>query len=78
MTFMPWTPELALGVEEIDSQHQELVRLTNALHDEISSASPHRETIHGILEGLVDYTHNHFIVEEVLFQQHDYPETPAH
>ena len=78
MTFMPWTPELALGVEEIDSQRQELVRLTNALHDEISSASPHRETIHGILEGLVDYTHNHFIVEEVLFQQHDYPETPAH
>ena len=78
MTFMPWTPDLALGVEEIDSQHQELVRLTNALHDEISSASPHRETIHGILEGLVDYTHNHFIVEEVLFQQHDYPETPAH
>ena len=78
MTFMPWTPDLALGVEEIESQHQELVRLTNALHDEISSASPHRETIHGILEGLVDYTHNHFIVEEVLFQQHDYPETPAH
>ena len=38
MTFMPWTPDLALGVEEIDSQHQELVRLTNALHDEISSA----------------------------------------
>lgn len=28
-------------------------------------------TIHGILEGLVDYTHNHFIVE-VLFQQPDY------
>lgn len=26
----------------------------------------------------MDYTHNHFIVEEVLFQQHDYPETPAH
>ena len=51
MTFMPWTPDLALGVEEIESQHQELVRLTNALHDEISSASPHRETIHGILEG---------------------------
>ncbi len=78
MTFMPWTRELELGVAEIDRQHQWLVQLTNQLHDELSRPEPRREAIGDVLEGLVDYTHNHFIVEEVLFQQHDYPETPAH
>lgn len=78
MTFMPWASTLELGIAEIDDQHKELVRLTNALHDELASASPRRPEIGAVLEGLVDYTHNHFIVEEVLFAQHGYPETPAH
>lgn len=78
MTFMPWTSELELGFEEIDRQHQELVRLTNLLHEELCCPIPRREAIGEVLEGLVDYTHNHFIVEEVLFQRHGYPETAAH
>ena len=78
MTFMPWTSALELGIDEIDQQHQRLVDLTNQLHDELSHDLPRREAIGDVLEGLVDYTHNHFIVEEVMFQQHDYPDTPAH
>lgn len=78
MAFMPWSDELVLGLAEIDRQHHWLVDQTNALHDELSASEPRRAVIGGILEGLVDYTHNHFIVEEVLFQQHGYPETPAH
>ena len=78
MTFMPWTSALELGIDEIDQQHQRLVDLTNQLHDELSHDLPRREAIGDVLEGLVDYTHNHFIVEEVVFQQHDYPDTPAH
>ncbi len=31
-----------------------------------------------ILEGLVDYTYNHFIMEEELFERLRYPETAAH
>lgn len=78
MPFMPWTPELELGLAAIDDQHRQLVAMTNALHDELSRAAPGRDAVGRILEGLVDYTHNHFIVEEVLFQRHGYPETPAH
>ena len=78
MSFMPWTHELELGFEEIDGQHQWLVHLTNRLHDELSQDLPRREAIGEVLEGLVDYTHNHFMVEEVMFEQHNYPETPAH
>ncbi|BBN87437.1 MULTISPECIES: bacteriohemerythrin [Azospira] len=78
MAFMPWTKELELGLAEIDRQHHWLVDQTNALHDELSAPAPSRDKVGQILEGLVDYTHNHFIVEEVLFQQFGYPETPAH
>ena len=78
MAFMPWSDELVLGLTEIDQQHRWLVDQTNALHDELSRSDPRRQVIGDILEGLVDYTHNHFIVEEVMFQQHGYPETPAH
>ena len=78
MTFIPWTAALKLGVPIIDEQHRVLVDLINALHAAISDAAGARDAIADILEGLLDYTHNHFIVEEVLFQQHNYPETPAH
>ena len=69
------TPDLALGVEEIDSQHR--AGATNALHDEISSASPHRETIYWFWRAGGLHA-NHFVVEEVLFQQHRCLETSAH
>lgn len=78
MTFMPWTSELELGFEEIDRQHQELVRLTNLLYEELCCPIPRRDAVGAVLEGLVEYTHNHFIVEEVLLQHHGYPATPAH
>ncbi|MDE2586454.1 MAG: hemerythrin, partial [Betaproteobacteria bacterium] len=63
MAFMPWSDELVLGLAEIDQQHRWLVDQTNALHDELSGNDPRRQVIGDILEGLVDYTHNHFIVE---------------
>ena len=78
MPFMPWTPELELGLPEIDDQHRQLVALTNALYDELQGAAPQREEIGTILEALVDYTHNHFIVEEDLFQRYGYPQTADH
>ena len=78
MTFMPWTSALELGIDEIDQQHQRLVDLTNQLHDELSHDLPRREAIGDVLEGRVDYTHNHFIVEEVVFQKYGYPEAAKH
>ena len=78
MTFIPWTAALKLGVPIIDEQHRVLVDLTNALHAAISDAAGARDAIADILEGLLDYTHNHFIVEEVLFQKHGYPDADKH
>lgn len=78
MALMPWSAELELGIAKIDEQHRWLVDRVNALHDELGQSSPNREKVGEILESLVDYTMNHFIVEEDLFKRHHYPQTDAH
>lgn len=78
MAFMPWSNEFVIGIQTIDEQHHWLVDLTNQLYDELNTPTPDREKIGEIMEGLVDYTFNHFIVEEEMFQRYQYPETPAH
>ena len=78
MSFMPWSEALQLGIETIDNQHHWLVDATNALHDELSTASPDRAAIGRILEGLVEYTVNHFVLEEELFLRFGYQENAAH
>lgn len=77
MTFMPWTEELQVGIREIDEQHRWLVDQTNALHDAMQG-SARAEHVGELLEGLMDYVMNHFIVEENLFIRLKYPQTDAH
>lgn len=78
MTLMPWSSALELGIAKIDEQHRWLVDRINALHDELGKPAPNRQTLGDILEALVDYTMNHFIVEEDIFKRHSYPQTEAH
>lgn len=78
MSFMPWSTALELGIARIDEQHRWLVDRINALHDELQKPQPDRQLLGDTLESLVDYTMNHFLVEEELFQRHGYPQTEAH
>jgi hemerythrin len=77
MLFMPWTAELEVGIAEIDEQHRWLVDQTNALHDAMQGAAA-PEVVGTLLEGLMEYVINHFIVEENLFQRLGYPDGDAH
>lgn len=78
MTFMPWSSELEVGIEQIDEQHRWLVNQTNQLYDSLASDKAGGAEVGAVLEGLMDYTVNHFIVEEELFQRLGYPESAAH
>jgi hemerythrin len=78
VSFMPWSEKFVLGIESIDKQHCWLVDATNRLHDQIESQNPDNAVVREILEGLVDYTVNHFILEEELFNRLGYPESEAH
>ncbi len=78
MGFMQWSDEFAFGLDGIDGQHQWLFSATNALHDALSAAQPDRAVIGALIEGLVDYTMNHFVAEEELFQRSGYAQAEAH
>lgn len=72
-----WNDSYKVGIEEIDSQHKELVRLLNELHTSIREHHG-SATSREILNQLVDYTRTHFMVEESLMRVSGYPEHPAH
>jgi len=78
MPFMPWSDEFVLGIDSIDKQHRWLVDMTNRLHDELAFHCPKQEELKKVLEGLMEYTVNHFIAEEDLFNRYGYPEEHAH
>ncbi|MDR0996226.1 MAG: bacteriohemerythrin [Zoogloeaceae bacterium] len=75
---MPWNDKFILGIDAIDAQHHWLVDATNRLHDQVESHNPDPKVVGEILEGLVDYTFNHFILEEELFLRYGYAETVEH
>ena len=78
MSFMPWSSDLEVGIGLIDDQHRWLIDRTNALHASVQEAEPDHQQIAELLEGLMDYTTNHFIAEEELFQRLGYPDAAAH
>lgn len=78
MSYMPWSDDLSVGLESVDEQHRWLVDATNQLHAELVKDTPDRAVMGEIIEGLMDYTMNHFIMEEELFQRHAYPDAAAH
>lgn len=75
--FVKWGPELDIGMPEINRQHLRLVSLINELHRTLSEAYG-LEAIKRIVQGLVDYTANHFSYEEELFARFGYPQTASH
>ncbi len=77
MEFWPWSEAFEIGIPEIDEQHYWLVQQTNRLHKALSENSGDL-SVGELLEELMDYTMNHFIVEEEIFARLGYPETQAH
>jgi diguanylate cyclase (GGDEF)-like protein/hemerythrin-like metal-binding protein len=63
---VPWSRGFETGIEVIDQQHRQLVRLLNDLaHQYVYGLEPAQ--LEKIVDGLVDYTAYHFATEEALW-----------
>ncbi len=62
---------MSVGVENLDTDHKQLVSMVNELYDGIL-AGDGRETLGRLLDRLVDYTQYHFAREEELFAEIQY------
>lgn len=72
-----WNQDFHLGVDEIDTQHEQLVALLNRLHDAIH-ARRGSAAVQTTLGELVAYTAEHFRDEEKLMTDAGYPAYEAH
>jgi len=72
-----WKTELSVGIQEIDEQHQILIKLINNLYHSIIKRTEN-EVIYDILNELVQYTVVHFAVEESLMRIFNYPGYDEH
>lgn len=74
-----------LGIDNLDADHREIVRLFNRLVDgeqggPMSQGRPgdHSDGLLDRLEALIDHLRRHFAVEEALLDEMGYPDAPAH
>ncbi len=77
MNFVVWTEEISVGVEQFDEDHRKLVSYINKLHIGLKQGEA-VSTMLKVLDGLVDYTANHFKNEESLMIKHGYPDYDKH
>ena len=75
MALVTWSNELSVSVQEMDKQHQELIKLINQLHDGMKNGKG-KDEIGKVLTGLIRYTKIHFAAEEKMMQDAHYPGYP--
>ena len=66
-----WDPSYETGHVDIDRQHRQLLELVDSLRP--SQGAPTRHVILGVLDHVMDFTISHFLMEEDLMRQVDYP-----
>jgi hemerythrin len=77
MALISWSNTLSVEVQEIDQQHQKLIRLINKLNDAMLQRRA-KEELGNIIQELLQYTISHFALEEKYFDKYGYPDAAAH
>ncbi len=69
---MKWTPDLSVGIEKIDGQHQEMFKMAEQLFsaDNAAKGAGFFEELLGFLD---EYTKKHFADEEAYMESIGYP-----
>jgi hemerythrin len=75
--YTEWTPDLSVGIGEIDVQHRKMVRKINEIAEAIDAARSKDEIIEAIRYFEV-YSEEHFKTEEGFMAVYHYPDLPEH
>ena len=77
MALIKWSVKYQTGVDEVDTQHQQIVIYINELDDVIQAGSS-QDAVAGILSRLTDYAKYHFTFEEGLLEDLGYADLETH
>ncbi len=73
-----WSEKLAVGIAEIDNQHQRLIALINELSEIEHDQQKEMQAVEKALDELVSYTLYHFGTEERLMEDYVYADEETH
>ena len=77
MEYLQWTDKLSVNIEEIDSQHQDLITLINNVFM-AAQIGKGNDILGEALAELIEFTKIHFATEVRLMKIHDYPDLGSH
>lgn len=77
MAYLNWTPDLSVGIERIDREHQKIVAFLNELY-EAMQAGKGKDALGNVLNELLLYTKTPFATEERFMAAHGYPDYEDH
>ena len=77
MSVAHWSPNLSVGIEALDSDHQALIEVLNQLDAEVGQGAAH-DPVASILDQLIANTESHFRREEAIMAREDYPNAEHH
>jgi len=72
-----WNESYSVGVQKIDDQHKELIKMINRLI-EAEEITVYSEVISDTLTKMTDYAEYHFKTEEKYMKEYNYPEYSKH
>lgn len=76
MELIQWDETMSVGVEELDEQHRQLIRLINEAYAAVQRHDERRLDI--LLAQMDDYARLHFATEEDYMVRCDYPDLADH
>ncbi len=77
MAFLEWSPDLRVGIEEIDQEHDNCVALLNVLYSAMMSGADNAHLVE-MFSGLMEAIEHAFTVEQDLFERLGYPNAAEH
>ena len=77
MSYLEWTPDLDVGVGEMNDEHKQLIELMNRFHEVAESNAPRADAVKA-LEELGEFTVKHFRDEEAVMERIGFPGLDPH
>ena len=72
-----WKDEFSVGVEALDQQHQQIIKIINSLADQPRFFLRFQNVSSALME-LTTYVSEHFLLEEQLLKENGYPDLLSH
>ncbi len=73
MEKIEWSDEFSVGDALLDKQHQRMISIINALHEQTRQGYSMYDVTRGLME-MVSYSERHFATEELKLEQAGYPD----